>query len=113
MKLYLLAFLGLGVAILWALLTSRLGFAPLAIYLILNVLSYTLYKRDKTKAQQKIWRTPEAQLHLIDALGGWWGGGYAQETIRHKTQKLSFQLIYWATVLGNSASVVGLFYWLG
>lgn len=113
MKLYLLGFLGLAVGILWGLLSKRLGFLPLAIYLILNVLSYGFYRLDKTKAQQKTWRTPEAQLHLVDALGGWLGGGYAQETIRHKTQKLSFQLVYWATVLGNSAAVAGLYYWLG
>jgi uncharacterized membrane protein YsdA (DUF1294 family) len=43
-------------------------------------------------------RTRERTLHLIDLLGGWPGGLLAQDRLRHKTRKATFQLVFWATV---------------
>ena len=40
-------------------------------------------------------------LRLVDrfgGLGGWPGAMLAQRTLRHKTQKQSFKVTYWATV---------------
>lgn len=53
------------------------------------------------------WRVPENTLHLLALLGGWPGALYAQQTLRHKTQKTSFRIVFWMTVLANSG---GLFY---
>ena len=45
------------------------------------------------------WRTPEVRLHLFELLGGWPGALVAQQVFRHKTRKLSFQLVFWGIVL--------------
>ena len=38
---------------------------------------------------QGAWRIREGTLHLVEALGGWPGAFLAQQTMRHKTVKLS------------------------
>ena len=37
-------------------------------------------------------------LHLLELLGGWPGGLIAQQVLRHKTRKLSYQVIFWCIV---------------
>ncbi len=44
------------------------------------------------------WRIPEKQLHAVALLGGWPGALLAQQLLRHKTQKASFQGIFWLIV---------------
>ncbi len=39
------------------------------------------------------------RLHLLELLGGWPGAFLAQQVFRHKTRKLSFQLVFWGIVL--------------
>jgi uncharacterized membrane protein YsdA (DUF1294 family) len=55
---------------------------------------------DKRKAASGEWRTPEATLHLFELLGGWPGAFLAQRSFRHKTAKLSYQIIFWLIVIG-------------
>ena len=66
-----------------------------------SVISYFDYWRDKRAATAGRRRVPEAALHLIDAIGGWPGGLIAQRTLRHKTRKVSFQVVFWCTVVAN------------
>jgi uncharacterized membrane protein YsdA (DUF1294 family) len=54
--------------------------------------------RDKRKSLTRQWRTPERTLHLLELLGGWPGGLVAQQVFRHKTRKLSYQVIFWSIV---------------
>ena len=54
---------------------------------------------DKRRALRNGWRTPEARLHLLELLGGWPGALIAQQLLRHKTRKLSFQLVFWLIVM--------------
>jgi uncharacterized membrane protein YsdA (DUF1294 family) len=42
---------------------------------------------------------PEATLHLAELLGGWPGAFLAQRRFRHKTRKVSFQLVFAVIVL--------------
>ena len=70
---------------------------PIA-YAVLSVVSLIAYARDKSKAGCGDWRTPESTLHFLDLFGGWPGGLLAQQLWRHKTRKLSFQLIFWPLV---------------
>ena len=42
---------------------------------------------------------PEATLLVADLVGGWPGGFMAQRTLRHKTRKWRFQLLFWAIVV--------------
>ncbi|MHC8299987.1 DUF1294 domain-containing protein [Pseudomonas sp. ZS1P83] len=72
---------------------------PLAAYGIVSVLAFFLYWSDKRKARADNWRTPENVLHAVELAGGWPGAVLAQQLFRHKTRKVSFQLIFWVIVL--------------
>ncbi|MHC8386653.1 DUF1294 domain-containing protein [Pseudomonas sp. MDT2-39-1] len=72
---------------------------PLAAYGIVSVLAFFLYWSDKRKARADSWRTPENVLHAVELAGGWPGALLAQQVFRHKTRKLSFQLVFWLIVL--------------
>lgn len=73
-------------------------YGPLVVYLLASVLAFGLYWHDKRSAMRRDWRTPEARLHLVELLGGWPGALLAQQLLRHKTRKLSFQLVFWGIV---------------
>jgi uncharacterized membrane protein YsdA (DUF1294 family) len=72
---------------------------PLAAYGIVSVLAFFLYWSDKRKARADAWRTPENVLHALELAGGWPGALLAQQLFRHKTRKVSFQLLFWLIVL--------------
>lgn len=72
---------------------------PLWGYGIASLLAFFLYWSDKRKARDEVWRTPEKVLHAIELLGGWPGALIAQQVFRHKTRKISFQLVFWLIVL--------------
>ncbi len=77
---------------------------PLA-YLAMGALSFIAYALDKSAANQQLQRTQENTLHLFDLLCGWPGGLLAQQIFRHKTRKLSFQIVFWITVVVNCAAI--------
>jgi len=84
-----------------------LGYTPLlimAVYFFCSVMAYIFYAKDKSAARSKKWRVPENTLHAISLCGGWLGAVYAQERLRHKTQKSSFLLMFWLTVVLNVAA---------
>ena len=72
---------------------------PALAYLLLSLVAFGLYARDKHQARNEGWRTPEKVLHAVELLGGWPGALLAQQAFRHKTRKLSFQLVFWLIVL--------------
>lgn len=72
---------------------------PLAIYVAGSVISYLMYRSDKGSAIASRQRIPEKRLHLFEALGGWPGALVAQQVLRHKTRKLSYQLVFWLIIL--------------
>jgi len=72
---------------------------PLALYPLVSLISPLLYWQDKRQAQGNAWRTPEKVLHASELLGGWPGALVAQQLLRHKTRKLSYQLVFWGIVL--------------
>ncbi|KRW58148.1 cold shock and DUF1294 domain-containing protein [Pseudomonas sp. TTU2014-080ASC] len=74
--------------IIWALLA----------YLLMSLISFGLYWHDKKQARQGQWRTHESTLHAVDLAGGWPGALVAQQAFRHKTRKLSFQLVFWLII---------------
>ena len=77
---------------------------PIA-YLVASGVAYFLYAFDKSASLKGERRIPESTLHLFDIVGGWPGAMLARRTLRHKTQKQSFQVTYWATVALNCAAV--------
>ena len=61
---------------------------------------------DKRKADSGEWRTPENTLHLFELLGGWPGAFLAQRIFRHKTAKLSYQIVFWLIVMAYEYAAI-------
>jgi uncharacterized membrane protein YsdA (DUF1294 family) len=83
----------------------------LGVVVLASLLSLVMYRVDKQRAGQGHQRIPERTLHLIDVVGGWPGGWYARRTYRHKTQKLSFRIVFGLTVVVHAALSLALFGW--
>ena len=101
-------FLGVGfygVLILLAVM-DKLSWLVVGWYIVLGIITYAMYAKDKAAAQSGDWRTPESTLHLLSALGGWVGAMVAQTYLRHKSQKAEFRLAYYLTVIINMAGLL-------
>ncbi|HEY3038809.1 MAG TPA: cold shock and DUF1294 domain-containing protein [Pyrinomonadaceae bacterium] len=85
--------------------TGKLPFVVLIAYLTVSCVTYLAYAFDKAAALKGQWRTPETTLHVFSLVGGWPGAMLAQRTLRHKTQKQSFQITYWVTVVLNCVAL--------
>ena len=101
-RLKLLAFLALCLLPLGGAL--KVGFVgqfwlPALAYSVLSLVCAGLYWHDKRQALGQGRRTPEKLLHATELLGGWPGALVAQQVWRHKTRKLSYQLVFWLIVL--------------
>ena len=93
-------------------LMTAFGMLPLfvlALYLGLSALTFFMYWRDKNAARKNTRRTPENTLHLLAIFGGWPGALIGQQKLRHKTQKVSFRVVLWLTIIINISSLVGLY----
>lgn len=73
---------------------------------LMSMLTYLMYAKDKRAAINGNWRVPEKTLHIFSVAGGWLGALIAQDKLRHKTQKQPFRAIYWLTVAVNIAAFV-------
>ena len=91
-----------------AVAVGKLPFLVLIAYLVGSCVAYLAYAFDKAAALKGRWRTPESTLQLLSLVGGWPGAMFAQRTFRHKTQKQSFQVAYWVTVVMNCAGLAWL-----
>lgn len=85
-----------GSILMWLRGVSRV---PLVAYGVVSVLAFFLYWSDKRKACTDRWRTPENVLHAVELAGGWPGALIAQQVFRHKTRKVSYQVLFWIIVL--------------
>ena len=81
------------------------------VYLLTSLLCFVVYGWDKSAARSGRRRTRERTLLLLGLLGGWPGAVLAQQMLRHKTAKTSFQITFWATVVLNVAGFVALHIW--
>ena len=102
------SFLGLafyGVLVLLA-ATDKLSWLVVGWYVVLGIITYGMYAKDKAAAQSGDWRTPESTLHILSALGGWVGALLAQTYLRHKSQKPDFRVTYYLTVVVNMAGLL-------
>jgi uncharacterized membrane protein YsdA (DUF1294 family) len=75
------------------------SWVPLTAYGVVSAVAFLLYWSDKRKARAAAWRTPENILHAVELAGGWPGALLAQQVFRHKTRKVSFQVVFWFIVL--------------
>jgi len=65
---------------------------------VLSALTYLVYAWDKRQVRGAGQREPEALLHLLELLGGWPGAWIAQRKLRHKTAKVSYQIVFWLII---------------
>lgn len=63
-----------------------------------STLTAILFVYDKQAAIRKWRRIPEKTLLGCCLVGGWPGGLAASQWIRHKTQKMSFRVLFWICV---------------
>ncbi len=87
---------------------AQLPHAILLIYLAASLVTFVTYAFDKSAARKGAWRTKESTLHLLAVAGGWPGALIAQQTLRHKSKKASFRLVFWTMALLNCTA----FTWL-
>lgn len=73
------------------------------LYLAMSTVTAIAYALDKFRAAKGKWRISEGTLHLFELAGGWPGAFAAQRILRHKTRKLSFQVVFWLIVLSHVA----------
>lgn len=71
------------------------------IYFVISVITFLAYAFDKFKAKRGAWRTHEKTLHIFSLLGGWPGAAIAQQLLRHKSQKRTFLIGFWYSVITN------------
>ena len=90
-------------------LSGRLPYAVLWLYLGASMLAFVAYALDKSAARHARWRTRESTLHLFGLIGGWPGALAAQQLLRHKSSKASFLGMFWVTVALNCGGFGWLF----
>ena len=98
----------LAFALVYAGATLAWDLSPLvgAAYAITSLSCFVAYALDKSAAKSGAWRTPERTLLVLGLVGGWPGALLAQQWLRHKTAKRSFQQQFWVTVAVNVAGFV-------
>jgi uncharacterized membrane protein YsdA (DUF1294 family) len=77
---------------------------------VLSVASFLAYGWDKRRAEQGGRRIAERTLHTLAFCGGWPGALLGQRHFRHKRQKLSFLVIFWALVALHIILITSLAY---
>ncbi len=83
-------------------LADRLPLFVLVAYAVMSLITFIIYWLDKRAAKSNTRRIPENTLHLLALVCGWPGGLVAQQWLRHKTLKVPFRYVLWATVLLNA-----------
>ena len=89
---------------------SSIGAAYLIVLCLMSLTAFATYGIDKRRAQNCQRRVPEKRLHWIAFLGGWPGALVGQRVFRHKTQKLSFRVVFWLVTVLHLALVGGIVY---
>lgn len=80
-------------------LSARVDYRVLLGYLsLVSLVTICFYYSDKKKAQREAWRVSEGVLQFLALIGGWAAAFLSQQVFRHKTQKKSFQFLFWFIV---------------
>jgi uncharacterized membrane protein YsdA (DUF1294 family)/cold shock CspA family protein len=101
--------IGFMVFVGWSVFVYNMPVFLLYLYLLVSALTFLLYLWDKRAARLSRWRTKESTLHTLALIGGWPGALIAQQKLRHKSRKMSFQLAFWVTVIVNCCAFGWLF----
>jgi len=82
-------------------LDGRVHYVLILYYLILGLLTFSVFAKDKHASKHGLWRVPENTLHILSLLGGWTGGVVGQKILRHKTHKQPFKTLFTITIFIN------------
>jgi len=95
--------LATAIAVLW-------GFPRwiLICYAALIPITFFAYAHDKAQAQSGGQRVSESTLHVLAVLGGWPGGLFAQQVLRHKSVKREFRQTFWTATVVNLLALIAL-----
>ena len=99
-------FIVLGISV----LMEKIPLSVIYLYAILSILTFIIYFIDKRAAQKGKWRVKENTLQMLSLAGGWPGALLAQQSLRHKTKKRVFRIVFVLTVLLNIFAFVW-FFW--
>lgn len=88
-----------------ATMRGSLPVAVIGMYCAVSILTFLAYRLDKSAARKGQWRTKESWLLLLGLAGGWPGAVIAQKVLHHKTRKVSFQVVFWGSVVVNCVAV--------
>ena len=102
----LLLMLGWLAILAWVLRSGRLAPWMLGAAAAINLITFLAYAMDKSAAQNGQWRTKESHLHMLSLAGGWPGAWLAQQWLRHKSSKVEFRTVYWATVVLHCSALL-------
>ena len=91
---------------------KQIAITYLVVVLVLSLVAFVFYGFDKRRARTDGRRVPEKTLHLLALLGGWPGALMGQRVFRHKTQKLSYRIVFWLCVMLHMVIVAGVVYML-
>lgn len=97
-------------ALVW-LFVIPLPFWVVLLYGGMSLVTFIAYALDKKAAATSGWRIAEGSLLALGLAGGWPGAIVAQQLYRHKTVKVSFQVVFWVTVVVNVVAFV-VFAWV-
>lgn len=75
-------------------------------FIAINVLTFIIMLWDKFQASYHSRRIRERTLYLLTLLGGSPAMLFSMYAIRHKSRKLSFQLVVWSLFLLQLAVIV-------
>jgi uncharacterized membrane protein YsdA (DUF1294 family)/cold shock CspA family protein len=81
------------------------------LYVGMSFATFVAYALDKRAAEKAGWRLSEGSLLALGLACGWPGAIVAQQVMRHKTVKVSFQIVFWVTVVVNVVAFV-VFSWV-
>lgn len=91
-----------------ATLIANLPLIIVILYVAASSITFVVYYIDKAAARNGRWRIKESTFHLWALLGGWPGAFYAQNSLRHKTSKGEFKIVFWVTVVVNISGLMWL-----
>jgi uncharacterized membrane protein YsdA (DUF1294 family) len=90
---------------------AKFSWTHIVLYLMLiNVITFFMYRTDKQAAIDKGWRIPEQTLHFAMIIGGTFGAIVAQQRFRHKTKKSSFQIVFRSLILLQLLVIIALLF---
>ena len=100
--------MGFAALLMGAVFAGEMPVIVFIVYLVLSLITFLAYALDKSAAETGRWRTQESTLYIFGLAGGWPGAIFAQQVLRHKSNKREFQMAFWMTVMLNCGALIWL-----